>query len=135
MVKDSLPIHDSFINTLLHFHFHQHYSNTTTARKRQSATNYVLYTFYFLLFVYPSIFELMHLMVLFPQSYQYKFQSSRLIHLRNIIIHHVTTKYQNKVDMKGLIVLKLMKCQNNSTIILFTQRYKFPVHGSGDTVT
>ena len=51
-------------------------------------------------------------------------------HLRDIIIHRVTTKYQNKVDMKGLIVLKLMGCHNNSTIIIcFTQRYKFLVHG------
>ena len=43
--------------------------------------------------------------------------SSAMIHLGDIIIHHVTTKYQNKVDMKGLIVLKLMGCHNNSTII------------------
>ena len=60
-------------------------------------------------------------------------------HLRDIIIHRVTTKYQNKVDMKGLIVLKLMGCHNNSNynyLLYPTVQVPCPwVVCSGDTVT
>ena len=86
-----------------------------TARKLQSLTNYVLSNIHLDSVIYPSILQLMHLMVLLHIIFTYQ----ALIHfiLRDIIIHHVTAKYQNKVDMKGLIVLKLMGCHNNSTII------------------